>query len=112
VLSGQQYEFEANKDLSINETQIDGYEFQYITGDWQCPYYLGGTMNLNPGDEVSCIIVNNDIPNPAINVVKSGPSTSNPGEEVTYTFTVSNAGDVALQNINVEDSITGEGAYV
>lgn len=52
-----------------------------------------------------------DVLHPAIKVVKSGPATALAGDTVTYTFTVTNTGDVALENIVAKDSIAGDGTY-
>jgi uncharacterized repeat protein (TIGR01451 family) len=52
-----------------------------------------------------------DVLHPEIHVVKSGPSSAAAGSEVTYTFTVTNTGDVALSELTVVDSITGNGVY-
>ena len=48
---------------------------------------------------------------PSINVSKSGPSTAMIGENVTYNFTVTNGGDVPLENITVVDDIAGVATY-
>jgi uncharacterized repeat protein (TIGR01451 family) len=53
-----------------------------------------------------------EVLNPAINVVKEGPADAPAGSTVTYTFTVTNVGDVPLDQISVLDSITGEAEYV
>jgi len=112
VLSGDTNPFEANKALAVDETLLDGYAFVSITGDDSCPYYLGGEVTLSPGENIECTITNDDIPNPAINVVKTGPSSSPAGADVEYTFTVTNTGDVALTDITVVDNIIGDATYV
>ena len=48
-----------------------------------------------------------DVIHPAIDVVKSGAEFAHEGDEVTYTFTVSNIGDVDLTNVSVDDDILG-----
>lgn len=53
-----------------------------------------------------------DVLHPEVKVVKSGPSTAKAGEKVTYTFTVTNTGDVSLEMLKVLDNITGTGVYV
>lgn len=53
-----------------------------------------------------------DVLHPSIKVVKTGPATATAGSNVTYTFTVTNTGDVSLDNLEVNDSITGDGVYI
>jgi uncharacterized repeat protein (TIGR01451 family) len=52
-----------------------------------------------------------DVLHPTIHVVKSGPGSAAAGSTVTYTFTVTNTGDVPLSNITVNDNIAGMGVY-
>src|SRR5207302_10269237 len=44
---------------------------------------------------------------PGITVDKSGPAQAHEGDKVTYTFKVTNTGDVALTNVAVTDNILG-----
>lgn len=53
-----------------------------------------------------------DALHPSIDVAKSGPTAALAGEEVTYTFTVTNTGDVAINLYQINDDIAGEGIYV
>lgn len=47
-------------------------------------------------------------PNPAIQVVKTAdPATVEPGDTVTYSYTVTNTGNVALSNISLVDDMLG-----
>src|SRR5207248_109845 len=45
---------------------------------------------------------------PAIQVEKSGPATAHEGDKVTYTFKVTNTGDVALTNVTAKDDKLGD----
>ena len=47
------------------------------------------------------------IPNPGIRIVKDGPRTARQGDLVTYTFTVTNTGNVNLTNVSVTDAKLG-----
>jgi Prealbumin-like fold domain len=64
VLSGAKNSYSANAALVINETQLPGYVFGGITGDARCPAALGGSVTLQPGDDITCTITNNDLKNP------------------------------------------------
>jgi hypothetical protein len=61
VLSGIQTCVNSNTDIPIDETQIPGFEFVDITGDAKCPTELGGIVNLDEGENISCTITNRDI---------------------------------------------------
>ncbi|MDP3974024.1 MAG: hypothetical protein Q8P92_04290 [Candidatus Daviesbacteria bacterium] len=61
VLSGSTTEVLANTPIEINESLVSGYSFVSITGDSKCPEVLGGTVILDEGENISCIITNDDI---------------------------------------------------
>ncbi len=44
-------------------------------------------------------------PNPDVAIVKTGPSTVTPGNNITYTLTVSNTSTVAANNVSVVDHV-------
>jgi uncharacterized repeat protein (TIGR01451 family) len=48
-----------------------------------------------------------DIIHPGITVVKSGPPAAHEGDTVTYTFKITNSGDVTLSNVTAVDNILG-----
>ncbi len=52
-----------------------------------------------------------ETPDPAIEVVKSGPDTAIIGETITYTFKVTNVGETALTNVHVTDPLLGTGQF-
>ncbi len=78
VESGQTLEVIANTNITINEVNnVEGYKFVRIEGDG-CPSELGGTFNLQPGQSITCTIVNDDIP-PKLTLIKEvigGTATS------------------------------------
>lgn len=53
-----------------------------------------------------------DVLNPAIRVVKSGPTASFVGDTVTFTYEVTNAGDTPLANVTVGDDVCGAATYI
>jgi LPXTG-motif cell wall-anchored protein len=61
---------------------------------------IGGTVSATDGTFVHPI-------NPAIDIVKSGPATAHEGDSVTYTFKVTNTGDVGLTDVAVTDDVLG-----
>lgn len=64
------------------------------------------------GQEKTCYIYNEAIEDPQINVVKSGPTQAHEGDTVTYTFEVTNPGNVPFPDVQVEDTIAGTATYV
>jgi len=49
---------------------------------------------------------------PGIAIEKSGPATAHEGDIITYTYTVTNAGDVPLSAVAVSDDLAGAAVYV
>lgn len=70
VLSGSTTQVGANVPHTISESQISGYTFVSISGDEKCPGVLGGTVTLNEGEQVTCVITNQDIA-PTITLIKN-----------------------------------------
>ncbi len=52
-----------------------------------------------------------DVIHPLIHVSKSGPDAAYEGDDVTYSFTVTNTGDTPLSMMTVSDNIAGNAAY-
>jgi plastocyanin len=48
-----------------------------------------------------------DIYHPGIQIEKTGPATAHEGDTITYTYTVTNTGDVQLDDFDLLDSIIG-----
>src|SRR5690606_28414166 len=53
-----------------------------------------------------------DVLHYGIHVKKDGPATATAGSKVSYTFTVTNTGDMPLSSLSVEDDIAGEAVYI
>ena len=48
-----------------------------------------------------------DVVNPLLHIDKKGPAQAHEGDTVTYTFTVTNTGDVTLADLSVVDDVLG-----
>lgn len=72
VNSGQTATVLANTAYAINEAGLSGYSFVSITGEG-CPITLGGSVTLNPGQNITCTITNEDIA-PSLTLVKFLPN--------------------------------------
>jgi uncharacterized repeat protein (TIGR01451 family) len=83
----------------------------YTPGEWSCDGGIldGNNLTLQLAQNVICTIINDDVAQPAINIVKSGPATAHEGDTVTYTFDVTNTGDTAtLAGVTVTDTVDAE----
>ena len=61
VEQGVPIEIAANESHTIDEDGIDGYDFANITGDEKCPDSLDENFTLEEGENISCIITNDDV---------------------------------------------------
>jgi uncharacterized repeat protein (TIGR01451 family) len=61
VSSGQTVEVDSNTEVALTEAGHAGYDFVRIEGEG-CPATLGGTVNLDEGEAITCTIVNDDQP--------------------------------------------------
>ncbi len=62
VPSGTSILVDANFANVIDEDPVEGYHFENITGDPECPDVLAGTATLNEGQAITCTITNGDDP--------------------------------------------------
>lgn len=58
VSSGETLAVLANTAYSLNEEGLSGYSFTSLTGDAKCPTVLGGTVNLDEDEDITCTITN------------------------------------------------------
>lgn len=86
---------------AVSENTDSNYTADY-EGDCQ------GTISV--GQSLMCYVTNTAVRQPAIHVEKSGPATAHAGDTVTYTFTVTNPGNVPLGALTVSDDVAGNGA--
>ncbi len=57
-------------------------------------------------DDVNCVITNNGSPTPLLSIDKTFTTASTPvvlGQSVTYTYTIANTGNVAINNVQISD---------
>ena len=63
-----------------------------------------GKVTVAEKGQTVSVTVTNEILKPGINIAKTGSATQvNPGETVTYTYTVTNTGDTTLNDVTVSD---------
>jgi uncharacterized repeat protein (TIGR01451 family) len=59
----------------------------------------------NNGSAVDSSTVRTFVPNPDVSVVKTGPASAAPGDQITWVLTVHNDGNVPLSDVTVTDSL-------
>ena len=64
----------------------------------------GDISDIGVTDTAECTT---DILNPEISITKDCPETALVGEDITYTITIQNIGDEALENVEVWDTVNG-----
>lgn len=69
---------------------------------------LGWAMTVVSGQAVTGVDFGNYLPNPGIQIVKTAdPISGAPGTLITYTYDVTNIGEVTLFEVSVDDDILG-----
>ncbi len=81
---------------TVGELSHNGYT-QTLVGD------CSGTISI--GQTKTCLVINDDIAHPSIQVEKYGPATAFEGNTVYYSFKVTNTGDTDLSGISLTDDI-------
>lgn len=92
----------------------------YTASDWDCEggTLAGNELTLVEGDEVACIIVNNDNPittsssSPNLQITKTvTPTITDPDTTVDYTILVQNVGNATAINVVLEDVLPTNFTY-
>ncbi|PIP17182.1 MAG: hypothetical protein COX44_01285, partial [Candidatus Portnoybacteria bacterium CG23_combo_of_CG06-09_8_20_14_all_37_13] len=107
VNSGETLEVDANTPYALNETLLYGYSFVEITGDEKCPSglgggELGGTIPLDEGENITCIITNDDVA-PTLTLVKT--VANNTGNKLASEWTLSAIGEGGFSGNGVQDAV-------
>ncbi len=103
VLSGSTTEVAPDVLFAINEAAVDGYEFVEITGDPECPTNLGEeTILLAPGQDINCIIHNNDVGDATTITLTKQVTNDNQGTAGSDDFEISVNGTIVLSGSTTE----------
>ena len=111
TVSGTQVAVAAG-DHTIAETSQAG----YTAGTWSCTDGTTGAadstiVNVATNESVTCTITNTLIALPGISLVKTAVTTfSTPpkaNDKITYTFQITNTGNVTLSGVDLDDSLLG-----
>jgi uncharacterized repeat protein (TIGR01451 family) len=97
--------------LSVDETW--NYTCTHVVTS-EDPDPLPNTATVTGTDEGGTTVTDDDshvvdIIHPAIGLVKDGPALAHVGDTITYTFTVTNPGDVDLFDVTLSDPICDDG---
>jgi hypothetical protein len=63
-------------------------------------------FTIQAADDINCVITNNGSPTPRLIIDKTFATASTPvvvGQTVTYSYTISNTGNVAINNVQIND---------
>ncbi|HHH41419.1 MAG TPA: DUF11 domain-containing protein, partial [Chloroflexi bacterium] len=82
------------------------YVQETLQSGWYATTGISGTVTVGSGD-VKEVALGNLRPQPALALSKLGPAQAHAGETITYHFTVTNTGNVPLQNVQVSDPLLG-----
>ncbi|MGD2178185.1 MAG: hypothetical protein PVG71_10225, partial [Anaerolineae bacterium] len=98
---------------SVTETVPAGWELTAIMCDDESgdststtsPTDETATVALGPGEYVTCTFTNIK---PSITIDKSGDGLSKQGDDVTYSFTITNTGAITLYKELIDDTVLGD----
>jgi uncharacterized repeat protein (TIGR01451 family) len=107
----------AKPDVNPLVTNADGqYQWDVLNGTYRVHvtapgYYPANSIVVSvppPVEDLHVGLVPNEVPTPALTITKTpNPLTYTDGQSVTYTYLITNIGNVTLSNIGVVDNLAG-----
>jgi uncharacterized repeat protein (TIGR01451 family) len=88
---------------------LSGFDGEDMTGTWTL------TVSDNAGQDTGTLdgwCLHPVVASSDLAISKSGPSTANPGDLITYTLTITNSGTVAASNLVITDAIPAGATYI
>ncbi|MFH1597848.1 MAG: LPXTG cell wall anchor domain-containing protein [Patescibacteria group bacterium] len=103
---------------NVQYTASENEDADYTASDWSGDCAADGTVTLLLGENKTCEITNNDIPeektyDPVLGITKAvNVEFTNPGKDVTYTATVTNNGKETAFNVILDDDLPNGFTFV
>ncbi len=98
---------------SVSWTGLQLGEYKVVETPWLYWHNAPDTIvTLTSAGQTIPVVMYNSPPVPAIHIEKSGPTDAAIGEEITYTYEVTNPGEVPLSDVYVSDSVSGSTQYM
>ncbi len=110
VVSGEKLVLKSNESYIIDEVGLDGYHYVSLNGN-KCPDYLGGTVELKPGENIVCTITNDDQPGTLIVkkvVINDNGGTLKPED---FAFKINNSNPTSFESDGQNNISVDAGSY-